>query len=52
MALAAAMPASSSRRHLAVGSAGLGGGGNGCFFRCICVVTGVCGRCRVLIWLR
>ena len=52
MALAAAMPASFSRRHLAVGCAGFGGGGDGCFFRCFCLLTGVCGRCWALIWLR
>ena len=51
-ALAAAMPASCSGRHPAVGSAGFGGGGSGGCFCCFCLLTGVCGRCWVLIWLR
>ena len=51
-ALAATLPASWSGRHPAVGCAGFGGGGDGCFFRCFCLLTGVCGRCWALIWLR
>ena len=52
VALAAAMLASWSGRHPAVGCTGFGGGGNGCFFRCVCLLTGACGRCWALIWLR
>ena len=51
-ALAAAMLASWSGRHPVVGCTGFGGGGNGCFFRCICLLTGVCVRRWALIWLR
>ncbi len=52
VALAATMLASWSGHQPVVGCTGFGGGGNGCFFRCICVLTDASYVGWALFWLR
>ena len=52
VATAASKLAGCCGRRRAARANGFGAGGDGCFFCCVCVVTGACGRARALLWLR
>ena len=46
------MPTSCCGRRRAARANGLGAGGDGCFFCCVCVLTGACGRAWALLRLK